>query len=127
VALSAIDAYCDGCGHTFSAVPRRSFLGFQLLNCPACATELRYPLTRGYRSFYEVCAGLMTVSFVVGLVFGHLTLPGLVGGAMIAGLIKDRLVRRELVDAAAERATIAGGEVFRLGHERPGGGAAHES
>ena len=110
MSLHPIDAFCDGCGHAFSAVPKRSFLGFQLLTCPACGSELRYPLTRGYRSFYEVCATLMSVSFVFTLVVLHrVSLPSFIGGAMIAGLVKDRYVRRELAEAAAARAAIGSG------------------
>lgn len=119
MALREIEAHCDGCGHIFTGVPRRSFLGLQLLTCPACGSELRYPLTAGYRAFYWVCAVSMSLSFVGSLLmYQRLTLPGLVGGAIIAGLVKDRIIRRELADAAEARASIGSGPPD---HTLPGG------
>lgn len=54
-------------------------------------------------------------SFVFTLVAFHtISLPSFIGGAMIAGLVKDRYLRRELAAAAEARAAIGSGKMTGL-------------
>ena len=102
--LKPIDAFCDVCGTSFTAVPAPTFLGFQKLHCPKCQAEVVYPLTRAYRWFYGVAAAGMSLSFLFSLIaFHHLSMPGAVGCAMIFGLIKDRSIRNELAEREQTR------------------------
>jgi hypothetical protein len=59
------DASCDACGTEFTESPRRTFLGFLKLQCPACKADLLYPLTPGYRLFY-VLVTLGAIAWFVG-------------------------------------------------------------
>lgn len=102
--LKPLDAFCDVCGTSFHAVPSRTFIGFQKMTCPQCHTVLQYPLTGGYRMFYQFCAVGMGLSVAVSaIVFRHLSMPGLVGFAMIFGLIKDRQLRKEIAEGEEVR------------------------
>lgn len=47
-------AICPHCGHSFSGVAKKSFLGFQKFSCPNCSKEFTYPLFRGYRITYWI-------------------------------------------------------------------------
>jgi hypothetical protein len=93
MALAPIDAVCDKCGHGFTARPRRTFLGFQRVQCPNCKASLTYSLTGGYRITYWVIAVLMILSFVGGLQNGTVMVPGILGIGTIVALIQDRRIR----------------------------------
>ncbi|MFB9240199.1 hypothetical protein IV454_23000 [Massilia antarctica] len=52
---------CPHCNEAFRGAPKKTFLGFQQYNCPACSQKFKYPLSRGYRITYWV---LLLGSFV---------------------------------------------------------------
>jgi hypothetical protein len=107
MALAEIDAICRRCSTQFRAQPKRTFLGFQKLQCPKCTQEVLYPLTSGYRVTYWVFLALMVVIFVANLSEGVITFPGLIGIGVIVGLIRDGQIRREVATAIAMTARPA--------------------
>ena len=96
MSLSPIEATCSSCKHKFTAVPRRSFLGFQRLNCPACAKSVLYPLTSGYRTTYKVLLGLMVLAVFGALAKGDIAFPGVLGIAAVVALLKDRGIKKRV-------------------------------
>lgn len=101
MALQEINATCTSCGTQFRGKPTRSFLGFQRLTCPNCAQEVLYPLTSGYRITYWVILALMIVITVVNLAEGAITVPGLLGIAVIVGIVKDIQIRKRVAVASS--------------------------
>ena len=94
--LPPINAVCTSCKHDFTAVPIRSFLGLQKLICPACSTEVIYPLTSGYRTFYWIVFAVMCLTVFSELTQGNLGYPGGLGFAVIIALYKDWSVRNRI-------------------------------
>jgi hypothetical protein len=70
--------------------PRRSFLGFPKIHCPACGTETRYPLTTAYRIVYYILIGIAALLLIAGI--------GIALGAIfwIVALVKDASRRKEI-------------------------------
>jgi|SRR3954447_14461163 DNA-directed RNA polymerase subunit RPC12/RpoP len=101
MALQEIDAACTSCGTQFRAKPTRSFLGFQRLTCPNCAHEVLYPLTPGYRITYWAILALMIVGAIVNLAEGAIPIPGLLGIAVVIGIVKDVQIRKRIAVASA--------------------------
>ena len=93
-----IDAKCTACKFQFPlpSTPKRSFLGFQKLVCPACGASILYPLTTGYRVTYWVVFTGMMLSIVGAYAEGGIGVPGGIGLAVIAALFKDYLLRRQV-------------------------------
>lgn len=73
---SEIFAICDKCGHKFSGVPRKSFLGFQKMTCPGCRKQITLPLIQGYRVTYWVLLALMIVGFFNAISEGRILFLG---------------------------------------------------
>jgi len=101
MALPEMDAICRSCGSHFRAVPTRSFLGFQKLKCPTCSKDVLYPLTSGYRTTYWIIVGLMALAILGNLSEGRIAFPGLLGIAVIIGLVSDARIRKEVAAAMA--------------------------
>lgn len=96
MSLPAIDVICQNCSHSFTAVPKRSFLGFQKVACPSCGKKSIYPLTQGYRVTYWVLIALMIVWFLGTLSKGDIAVPGILGVAIIVALIKDSSIKKKV-------------------------------
>ncbi len=96
MALNDIDAQCRSCGHTFRQAPKRTFLGFQRLKCPSCGKDVIHPLTKGYRITYWVIVAWMALRLLSALSRGGIAVPGLMGLAVIIGLVRDRRIRNEV-------------------------------
>lgn len=96
MALPEINAICKKCGTQFNALPKRSFLGFQKFACPSCQEKLTYPLTKGYRTTYQVLFILMILAIVGQLAQGEIGFPGGIGIAIIFALFRDRSIRKEV-------------------------------
>jgi DNA-directed RNA polymerase subunit RPC12/RpoP len=105
MALEEIDARCSGCLHEFRTRPKRSFMGFQKLKCPSCGKKVLYPLTTGYRVIYWVLLALMGYSLSLNWSAGRVASPGLIGFAIMAALVNDLRMRRELASPAAPNAS----------------------
>lgn len=101
MALSPIDCVCSHCKHQFTDIPKRSFLGFQKLNCPKCKEEVLYPLTSGYRTTYWVLLVIMILSIAGSFSRGEIGLPGGIGIAVVIALISDWNIKKSL-GASAE-------------------------
>ncbi len=99
MALKEIEATCRACGTEFRAVPKRTFLGFQRLVCPGCSSPVIYPLTRGYRITYWVFVALMAWTVLDAIAHGGIAVPGLLGLAVIIGLMRDHRIRKEVAAA----------------------------
>lgn len=101
MALQEIDAICRQCHESFRQQPKRTFLGFQRLKCPRCSREVVYPLTPGYRATYWILVGLMALVTIGSLAQGQVAFPGLLGLAVIWGLIEDSRLRKDVAKAEA--------------------------
>jgi predicted RNA-binding Zn-ribbon protein involved in translation (DUF1610 family) len=100
MAVTELDAVCRSCGARFRSSPKRTFLGFQRFVCPDCGTEMLYPLTNGYRTTYWVIVVFMGLSVIGSLAEGNVAFPGLLGVAVIVGLVRDRRIQKEVNNAA---------------------------
>jgi hypothetical protein len=94
--LPVISTTCMSCGTQFSAEPTRTFLGFQRITCPKCTKDVLFPLTSGYRITYWVILIIMVLSAIGYLSKGEIPIPGLLGVAVIIGLIKDMRIRKRV-------------------------------
>lgn len=101
MALSEINVRCASCSHQFSAIPTKSFLGFQKLDCPSCNAKVTYPLTKGYRITYMVILALMVLTIISSFSQGSIGFPGGLGIAVIIALVIDFNLRRKLAAAPA--------------------------
>jgi len=101
MALSEINACCASCNHQFAAIPTRSFLGFQKLECPSCKAKVTYPLTKGYRITYIVIFGLMVLQIIATFSQGAIGFPGGIGIAVIIALVIDFNLRKKIAAASA--------------------------
>lgn len=104
MATTEIKCICKKCNIEFSAIPKRSFLGFQKVICPStsCNTKLIYPLTSGYRTAYWILLVLMLLSFVGELSEGRVGFPGGIGIALIFALFKDRSIKKNTCEIEKE-------------------------
>ena len=97
MALSPITVVCSKCQNKFTDVPKRSFLGFQKINCPECKEKLTFPLTDGYRVIYWVILFSMALQILVSLNEGNFIFPGLLSFAIVFALIRDRTLKKGLI------------------------------
>ncbi len=93
--LSPIEVKCTNCLHTFTSVPKRTFLAFQKFNCPTCTAEVIYPLSTKY------CIGYTLFSIVILAQFLQLIkgASGTLGGvciAMIYALIRSWAIKKQI-------------------------------
>lgn len=95
MALREITCTCESCKHTFSAVPTRTFLGFQKLQCPSCSAITKHPLTKGYRITYFVVLAWMLVAAAGAVASNAAPYPGGIGIAVIVALVIDFKYRRK--------------------------------
>lgn len=91
-----VDAVCDKCRTRFRGKPKLTFLGFQKLSCPNCLQTVLLPLRPGYRITYWVITGLMVVGAINAVSKGGIPVPGLLGIAVLIGVVKDIRLRRRL-------------------------------
>lgn len=103
MALSPIDCVCSHCKHQFTDIPKRSFLGFQKLNCPKCKEEVHYPLTSGYRTTYWVLLVIMILSIAGSFSRGEIGVPGGIGIAVVIALVRDWSIKKNLGASAENR------------------------
>lgn len=89
MALSEIEVVCDKCDQRFKAIPKRSFLGFQKIECSSCNEKITYPLTTGYRIIYLVLFFYMIFAFAQSLAAGGSPYLGGFGLAIMFALLKD--------------------------------------
>jgi len=101
MAMLPINAVCTKCNTKFNQVPKRSFIGFQKVECPACKKKLTYPLTNGYRTTYWVFLVLMVMMMFSAFSRGEVGFPGGIGLAIIYGLFMDRHIRNRIARAAS--------------------------
>ena len=76
---SSPDATCAKCKTRFAlpALPKRTFLGFQKITCPACGALLVYPLTTGYRvAYWIILAFMLLPQFIATFSEGGVGVPG---------------------------------------------------
>ena len=102
------NAICRSCQTSFSAEPKRTFLGFQRMTCPACKADVVYPLTRGYRITYWVFFALMVITIVSTFAQGDIGLPGGLGIAVLIALFRDWTIQKEVAVAQLPRAQAEG-------------------
>lgn len=96
MSVTEISAQCASCNHTFAAAPKKSFLGFQKVTCPACSATTTYPLTKGYRITYAVIFAWMALSIALSYQEGVYGFPGGIGIAVIVALCIDFNIRKKL-------------------------------
>ncbi len=96
MALAPISISCAKCGTDFTALPKRSFLGFQKLSCPNCDEQLTYPLTSGYRITYWILFGLMVLGSIDIALQGKFPIIGFFGFAIMIALFNDVCIRKQL-------------------------------
>lgn len=107
MALAPIDAVCPHCKARFNALPKRTFLGFQKLACPACKEAVVYPLTRGYRTTYWILFVFMVLSIIGAFSRGEFGVPGGLGIAVAIALIRDWSIKNRV----AANTQLAPGQV----------------
>jgi len=61
---------CRNCSYEFTGAPKWGFAGLQTYSCPSCGKSVRYPLKRGWRTFWWISAVLTAA----GGVWANLTL-----------------------------------------------------
>ena len=98
-----IKATCNKCGIHFRDHPTLTFLGFQKLKCPNCSYATLLPLKPGYRITYWAILALMILAAINALSKGGVPVPGLLGIAVIIGIVKDIRLRRKLTAADARK------------------------
>ncbi len=115
MALLPIEARCESCNTTFTGQPKRSFLGFQKINCSSCGQTLGYPLTSGYRSIYWGLFVLMILGFLYRVSIGELRPPSFMGIIAIFVLLRDMRIRNKLPKSIF---TVPLKEIFQLPQSR---------
>jgi hypothetical protein len=95
---SEIASTCDDCRHKFSGIPKKSFLGFQKMSCPACKKQITLPLVQGYRITYWVLLVLMIFGFFNAISEGGVAVPGGFGIAIIVALLIDSKLKSKAND-----------------------------
>ena len=82
---------CTECYSIVNATPKRSFgLGFLKFVCPKCNRKFYYPLTSGYRLFYQIMVMLSVFSLLGSLpklAQGGVPIIGIPGIIAILGII----------------------------------------
>ena len=101
--MKSINATCQSCGTKFAAEPKRTFLGFQKLTCPACKADVLYPLTNGYRITYWIIFALMAITVVSAFAQGGYGFPGGLGIAVLIALFRDWTLKRKVRSAETRK------------------------
>ena len=96
ISLAQLNATCTTCKHQFIFVPKRSFLGFQKLICPACGASVIYPLTKGYRITYWIVFIFMVLLIIGSYAQGEIGIPGGLGIAVAIALFRDYFIRQKV-------------------------------
>lgn len=91
-----VDVVCNGCSTRFRGRPTLTFLGFRKVICPNCSQTVLLPLRPGYRITYWVIMGLMVLSAIDAVSKGGIPVPGLLGIAVLIGVVKDIRLRRRI-------------------------------
>lgn len=92
-----VEAACNRCRTRFRGTPKLTFLGFQKLSCSGCQQKVLLPLRSSYRITYWVIMGLVALGSINVVSKGGIPIPGLLGIAVLIGLVKDIRLRRRLV------------------------------
>lgn len=100
---------CTACRQNFTAVPKKSFLGFQKFVCPACTKDVEYPLTSGYRVAYWFFFALMALTIFNEGLQGNIGLAVVLGIGCAVALIRDRTVKNRIRRFSNETAPVSGG------------------
>jgi hypothetical protein len=77
----------------------RSFLGFGRFDCPKCGKKIRYPLTRGYKTFYWFFVVAILLYGVIIFRQGGLLFPGIWWIAALVALGNDGYLKRKVKTA----------------------------
>ncbi len=101
--MNTINAICQSCGTSFSADPKRTFLGFQKMTCLSCKKEVVYPLTRGYRITYWVIFAFMAITVLSAFSQGGIGFPGGLGIAVLIALFRDWAIQKKVRAAEASK------------------------
>lgn len=101
--MQPINAICPSCSRAFTGTPKRTFLGFQALVCPACNTKMTYPLTSGYRTAYWVLCALMAMAILNTVARGEVGGPGVLGILVIIALVRDGRIQRQVAARTARQ------------------------
>ena len=102
--MKPINATCQACDSNFTAEPKRTFLGFQRLQCPSCSAKVVYPLTKGYRVTYWVLLIFMIFAIIGAFAQGGIGLPGGLGVAVLIALVRDWIIKRRVTKIALNKA-----------------------
>lgn len=89
---------CLECGQARIGTPKKTFLGFQKLECSACRHQSLYPLSKGYVVIYWVAIVLITAMSIRFLMNGAIPIPGVLFFAGIYGLWRDRQIYQNIVE-----------------------------
>ena len=101
--MNTISATCQSCRTSFSAAPKRTFLGFQRMACPSCKAEVVYPLTRGYRITYWVIFAFMAFTVLTAFAQGGIGFPGGLGIAVLIALFRDWTIQKRVRTAEVSK------------------------
>ena len=96
ISLAQLNATCTTCKHQFISVPKRSFLGFRKLICPACGASVTYPLTRSYRITYWILFIFMILPIIGSYAQGEIGIPGGLGIAVAIALFRDYSIHQKV-------------------------------
>jgi hypothetical protein len=69
---------------------KRTFFGFQRLNCGNCGRVSLYPLTQSYVYIYWIALCLIIAFCIANLIRGVIPIPGVLFFAAVYGLWRDR-------------------------------------
>ena len=106
--MNKINAICHSCQTSFTAEPKRTFLGFQKMACPACKADMVYPLTRGYRITYWVIFAFMAITILSTFAQGSIGFPGGLGIAVLIALFRDWTIQKKVAAAQAPKGPAEG-------------------
>jgi hypothetical protein len=96
VATSPASLVCPECKTPHAGPSKRSFLGFTRFTCGRCGKTVLNPLSNGYQITYWVLLAIVVTSFVVNLLNGQLTFPGLLAIGILIALVRDMELRSRL-------------------------------
>lgn len=99
--LPEMSAVCSQCRARFVVRPKRTLLAFQSCKCLACNASVIYPLTRGYRVFYQFVLVMMVLASLRTLAKGDIPLPGVFGVIAIVALFQDKKIKNQVARAEA--------------------------
>ena len=103
MALAPIAAVCPHCEGGFTAIPNRTFLGFQKLTCPECKGNVIFPLTSGYRTTYWVVFVFMVLGIFASFSEGGFAFPGGLGIAVVIALVRDSIIKKRVATVSAQQ------------------------